>query len=317
MKNDKYILCGGLTPALQRTLEFDRLRTGEVNRAGKVTLSAGGKQVNTARMVQQLGTAARLTGFCGGPDGDRLRALLQDETLDFRPVPTAGNTRTCQTLIDRSSGTVTELVEEAAALESADWNRFETLFHSLTEDAGLICFSGTLPPGAPDDFIRRMLRQVSAPCIIDSHRRPLLEALEVRPRLVKLNREELLRTCDAAQPIDALRALTALGAQAVLMTDGANPALLLDAQHPGELLEISPPAIEVVNPIGSGDAVTAGIAVALYRGDPLAEAVRFGMACGAAQTLTPQAGYLPSDPAAIHRLLPQVQPLSDAVHRTV
>jgi tagatose 6-phosphate kinase len=48
----------------------------------------------------------------------------------------------------------------------------------------------------------------------------------------------------------------------------------------------------VVNPIGSGDAFTAGVVLRLLRGDDLGEACRWGAAAGAANALTPQPGEL-------------------------
>jgi len=297
----KPILCAGLTPALQRTLEFELFRPGGVNRARSVSLSVGGKQVNTARMVFQLGGNPQMTGFCGGPDGRRVEAVLRAEGLAFDFVETEGNTRTCQTLLDAASGSVTELVEEAAGLTVEDWCRFEEKFAELQWRAEWMVFSGTLPPSAPDDFLLRLLRLTECSCLIDSHHTPLLHALAARPRLVKLNREELQKTVPGLPPEAALRGLLAAGSQAVLMTDGKYPALLIEAAHPEVISRIRPPEVSVVNPIGSGDAVTAGVAVALARGESLPEAVRFGMACGTAQTLTRTAGQLPA-PAVIAEL---------------
>jgi fructose-1-phosphate kinase PfkB-like protein len=182
-----------------------------------------------------------------------------------------------------------------------DWMRFEQKFAELQRRAEWMVFSGTLPPSAPDDFLLRLLRLTERPCLIDSHRAPLLCALGAQPRMVKLNREELAVTVPGLPPEAALRGLLAAGAQAVLMTDGKHPALLIEAPHPKVVFNIRPPEVRVVNPIGSGDAVTAGIVVALARGESLPEAVRFGMACGAAQTLTPMAGRLPG-PAVIAEL---------------
>ena len=62
-----------------------------------------------------------------------------------------------------------------------------------------------------------------------------------------------------------------------------------------ETLEIHPPKIAAVNPVGSGDAVTAGMAVDLSRGREVFEAVVTGMACGAANALNLLSGFLKLD----------------------
>ncbi|MCF7864038.1 MAG: hypothetical protein K9L89_04550, partial [Kiritimatiellales bacterium] len=56
---------------------------------------------------------------------------------------------------------------------------------------------------------------------------------------------------------------------------------------------------------GSGDAVTAGIAVELAKGSPVSEAVITGMACGAANALHLISGKLEPDDVA--RLRSQVK----------
>jgi fructose-1-phosphate kinase PfkB-like protein len=56
-----------------------------------------------------------------------------------------------------------------------------------------------------------------------------------------------------------------------------------------------PPAIKPVSPIGSGDSFAGGFAVALARGTEPIEAARLGVACGTANALTLQAGFLNRD----------------------
>ena len=73
------------------------------------------------------------------------------------------------------------------------------------------------------------------------------------------------------------------GAQRVVVTAGKEPALAFDGK---DFWRIIMPQIRVVNPIGSGDAFTAGLVSRLLRGDDLGEACRWGSAAGAANALT-------------------------------
>ena len=70
--------------------------------------------------------------------------------------------------------------------------------------------------------------------------------------------------------------------------------------------------IEAVNPVGSGDAVTAGIAVELARGRALTDAVVTGMACGAANALNLISGCLRPDDVARLRPLVRTAPRAEA-----
>ena len=60
-----------------------------------------------------------------------------------------------------------------------------------------------------------------------------------------------------------------------------------------------------INPIGSGDALTAGLMAGLTRGISPEECFRLGMAVAAANTLTWDACRF--DAAAVEALLPQIQ----------
>lgn len=263
------ILCVGLTPAWQRTMEFDRLRVGEVNRATRVTLTASGKGTNVARVLRTLGADVVLTGFA---DDEFARAL---PGIKCAFVPVRQPTRICQTLV---AGAITELVEEAAPISPAEWRAFFAQFKRLVTGAKLVVISGKLPPRAPADLYGKLVR-CGVPVIIDSQGAPMLRAVRAGVLLAKLNEEEL-----AATP-----GLRTAGAENLVVTAGAKGARLINRAGTWSFW---PPRISALNAIGSGDAMLAGIAHALARGESPVEAVRFGVACGAANALTLTPGTL-------------------------
>ena len=68
---------------------------------------------------------------------------------------------------------------------------------------------------------------------------------------------------------------------------------------------IDPPQVKVINSIGSGDGVAAGISVGMVRGLSLIESVRLGIACGTANCKTPIAGVVyPND---VQAMIPKVR----------
>ena len=60
----------------------------------------------------------------------------------------------------------------------------------------------------------------------------------------------------------------------------------------------APRVAAVRNPIGAGDALVGGLALALERGDAFADAAAFGVACGAASVETDTAGVVVADRVA-------------------
>ncbi len=72
-----------------------------------------------------------------------------------------------------------------------------------------------------------------------------------------------------------------------------------------------PPPVQALNPIGSGDAMTAGLVAGLLRGESPLDALRLGMAAAAANTLTWEACRF--DPDDVGRLMPlvEIRPLTE------
>jgi len=287
----KPVLCVGITPCMQRTLQFPRLELGEVNRARAVTVSAGGKACTMAHVLRTMGEDPLVTGLIGGDTGLLVQNYLRqcDIACDF--VVSSQPTRICSTVLDEATGQVTELVEEAALPSPDDWCQFDGKLASLLVQCGMVVISGALPPNAPDYTYANIAQKavtLNVPLLIDSQQVPLLNTLAYQPLLVKLNQRELAATCRVTIASDqdlikAGRKLLARGAQWVLVTQSAATAWLLGRE---EVWRIQPPRIKAVNPIGCGDAVSAGVACALRLGRPMNEAARLGIACGSADALT-------------------------------
>jgi tagatose 6-phosphate kinase len=291
------ILCIGTTPAAQRVMVFGKLVLDAVNRAGRTLDDAAGKSINVAKVLRTLGEAPLATGFLGGDRGDYIREMLRAKGIESCFVSVAGRTRLCVTILDESAGTQTELVEEGGAAEASDFQKLLELVQSRLPGCRAAVMSGTIAPGgAPDLYFHcaRLAQKAGALSVIDAQGGALTEALKAGPGLVKPNRAELAATLgrdlkDEAGTMRAMRELHERGARRVVVTAGKDPALAFDGQH---FWRIGVPRVTVVNPIGSGDAFTAGLVWRLVRGDDLGEACRWGSAAGAANALTPMPGEL-------------------------
>lgn len=306
------ILCVGGTPAMQRTLCFKSLEAGAVNRAYEARVTASGKVVNVARAVTVLGGKALLVTFLGGDPGRFVARELEAGGVPHEVVWAEDDapTRVCMTLLP-DDGPVTELVEEALPVSEGEVAALEEVVRRRLREAEALCLIGSFPPGVPDDFYARLTaaaHEAGVQVLVDAQKASLRAALEERPFLVKPNLEETAATLDLpdVEP-DARAAVVALieaGARWALVSTGASGSLLGDGS--GELWNIEPPRVEAVNPIGSGDAMAAGILLALGRGSDMLGAAAYGTACAAANALTPTSGVV--RPADVDALLPWVRP---------
>jgi len=302
------IVCLGTTPTVQRTMTFERLRWGDVNRATDVREFASGKSVNAARVVHVLEEPVVATGLLGGDGGRFIRADLDRAGIAHDFVEVEPPTRLCVTVIDESQRTATELIEESRPVEREAFDRLKDKLVQLLGRAKVLVLSGTLPPGAPQRFYADCvaLAGTSVATVVDAKGEPLDWALERRPTVVKINRAELGQTLDADVDDDdaargAMRQMVARGARWVVVTAGVAPTLLTDGKR---FWRIDSPTVEAVNPIGSGDALAAGLAVGLSRGQPVDEACALAVACGAANAMTRDAGHVL--PEGVRELLGRV-----------
>ena len=303
------ILCVGLSPAVQRTLQFDEFVLGQVNRARDGQVTASGKAVNVARVLRLLGSHPLLVQALGG-DGGRLvtRAL---ETLDIEHasvvLPDSAPTRTCVTLLTDGLPP-TELVEEAPPLSLDAVAAVTTAVRERLPHARALCLSGSLPRGVPPGFYADLIQtanELGLVTVVDAQKAPLRASLEAKPFLVKPNLEEALATLERAPTGDeaadlraAVQGLRDAGAVWSLVSVGRRGSLL---GGPDGLWRLTSPPVNAVNAIGSGDALTAGLLHAhVDQGRGIPDAAAFGTACGAANCLTPTSGVIrPTDLPAL------------------
>lgn len=274
------ILAAGLTPAWQQIMRFDEFTPGEVNRTDECVRLASGKVLNVGIAAHQLGGPARTLSIVGGRTGDAIRNEFRDAGFDARWVYSNTTTRVCTTILDSSSGRATELIENAAAVSASEVEAFFDAYVDEAQNANVVVLSGSLPAGVDVGLYRRMLEATPCRAVLDVQGSELAAALERRPYVVKPNRSELsvtvgrpLRDRDAV--LSAMEEVRKRGAGWVVVTDGPGPVYAIG---PDGAFQINPPAVDVVNPIGCGDATAAGMAWALADGRSVVDAVLIGVA---------------------------------------
>lgn len=279
------IVCAGLSPAYQQILVFDRVRPGEVNRAREAHRSASGKVLNAVRAVARLGGEACAVTLLGGETGEAMRRWLEAEGIRVSAVESAAPSRICTTVIDLAAGAITELVENAHPVSARELEAFGAAFRREARSAAAAVFMGSLPEGAPPALFRRLIESLDAPAgvpvIADIRGLELLQLLDLRPRVVKPNREELEKTFGErlegeAALQGAMRRLNERGAEWVVISQG--PAAVY-ATGPLGAFRFQPPAVKELNPIGCGDCLAAGIAQGVVEGRAMPEAIQLGIAC--------------------------------------
>ena len=277
------ILAAGLTPAWQQMLVFDGLRVGEVNRAREALWCASGKVLNVGIALHHLGGPSRTIALIGGPSGDGIERELDGLGVPATFVRSRRPTRACTTILDRSSGETTELVENAGAVEPDEIGAFREAYAAAARTARMAVLSGSLPPGAGASFYRDLMEAGRCRVVLDARGPELREALALGPFAVKPNREELGKTVGRELRSDAdlaaaIEEMHRLGAEWVIVSEGKRA---LWASGAGRIRRFQPPEVPTVNPIGCGDCLAAGFAWGVDRNMDPWDAVRLGMGAAA------------------------------------
>lgn len=304
MKYDFLIVC--LNPTIQKTIILNELKENEVNRSSEYRTDAAGKGVNTARILTQLGAAAvHLTQ--SGDKEEYLRELIKKEKIALVTVPNTSYIRTCTTLINRQKNTVTEIVEESPAVDSGTEEKIFDLYKKLLLKTEYIIISGSKAAGFTDAVFPRMVNWAKSSgktVILDYRGKDLLNSIPHKPDFVKINFPEFVSTFFSGYSIgeheenlelkelvkEKMKELFRVYGIKTILTRGSMPVLFINNEAVVKQESIHP--VKVVNTIGSGDAVTAGIAFKLNQRKSLEEAVRFGIECGAKNAALPRPGVI-------------------------
>jgi 1-phosphofructokinase family hexose kinase len=308
------ILAAGLSPAWQQIVVLDRLQLGDVNRAREVHWCASGKVLNvglalnclsispTLRQGEPGGVAGELgvrnsecgvnettqnqvrtLAVVGGLTGEAIRREFAEAGIHATWIKTESATRVCTTILDAGTGQTTELVENAVPITTDELWQFQQAYIDAARHADVVVLAGSFPGGVPATFYRDLLAETPGRVVLDAQREPLLAALERRPFVVKPNREELGNTLGRRLETDdqlraAMREFCRRGATWVVVSEGKERVWIGSERT---ILSVRPLPVDVINPIGCGDCLAAGVAVALARGEDLPDAVLYGMAAAA------------------------------------
>jgi 1-phosphofructokinase len=287
-----------LNPSVDRTVDVQTLARGEVMRALRVRVDAGGKGINVSRALAAHGLATRAVITCGGAEGEHLLVLLRGAGIDVVPVPIVGSIRSNITVVE-PDGTTTKFNEPGAPLTADEQSAvFSAVKRTLAPEETAfgpptwLVASGSLPPGAPVTFYADLIREVAGSgvrVVVDTSGPAFEAVLAAGPTLVKPNREELaaatgrrLSTIDDV--VEAACLLRDRGARAILASLGADGAVLVDDDG---AIHGQTPAVPQLSSVGAGDAMLAGF---LAGGGKGANALIEALAWGAAAVLQPGSG---------------------------
>ncbi len=278
------IVCVGLSPALGRVMVLSQLAVGDVNRVSRYVEVAAGKATNAARVIVQSGGAATVVSPLGAESADLYRKLAVSDGIEMAAVEYPGRIRWAVTLVDPEHGATEIVCNEPEPVPEAAGDAVVAEFKRLLPIASACVVAGSRLENLPSSIITRIVDStVSAgiPLFLDIRGTDLTDALAVtlpdttrdHRITIKINEEEFLATADhvATNLTDSVAHFARNHRASLVVTRGPDPVVYSDATGSIGVREVA--SVNVVNPIGSGDAFLGTLAGRMVAGEELSVAV--------------------------------------------
>lgn len=303
------VVCVTLNPALDLTGQLKAITLDAVNLVETSELTPGGKGVNVARVLYDMGTRSTVTGWLGDENSEPFVHLFERIEAEDKFLRQPGQTRT-NVKLSESNSHVTDINFPGMAINHEAVQKLEQQLVELAAKHEWFVMAGSLPRGVSPTLYQRwidLLNQHGAKVIFDSSGEAFSFGLEAKPYLVKPNDMELgqwvghpLETEE--QMIAAARQLVAKGISQVLVSRGSKGVLWVSADH---VIKAAAPKVNVVSTVGAGDSMVAAMTHALSQGWEKHKAIHYATAISAMAVTQVSVGI--SDQEKLQSLLEQVQ----------
>lgn len=203
-----------ISTSVEQVLPIRKLRCTAARR------DPGGGGINVARVVRRLGGEVAAIFPAGGATGKLLQRLVDREGVRSISISVTEETREDFTVLEQHSGKQYRFVLPGAELSEIEWSTCLSRLQEMQSIPAYVVGSGSLPPGAPEDFYARMAQIAKArgsKAIVDTSGSALVKVLEEGVFLVKPNLRELeeltnSRLRDRNSQVNACRKLIERGA---------------------------------------------------------------------------------------------------------
>jgi len=275
-----------LNPMLDKTIYVDRLRLGEITRAERLEMVPGGKGINVTRQLTRLEVESVATGFIGGEIGRLVEHLLDEEGVGYDFIHIKDCTREGITILETETGRSTGVFEPGHRATAEEVEMLRQKCERLVQQSSWLVLSGSTPHAELDHFYREIIEgtdRTKCHVILDSYGEAFKHGVKARPFMVKPNVKEYehtfgVRLSTEHEILDQLDWLENSGVSLAVLTDTERPFYF---SYSGRRWRVTPPTVQTVNPVGSGDTFVAATIFGFMQNWEIERTIRFATAAGA------------------------------------
>ena len=278
-----------INPAIDKSAKFSGLVAEQKIRCESPRYDAGGGGINVSKAITRLGGESLCIFTKGGSAGERLEALIQQEGIECKTIPTNNWTRENFIGFDILTKSQYRFGFPGATLTETEK---ETIFQVINEiKTRYLVISGSLNEGLPTDFYKKvtvLAKASGTKVIIDTSGEALQKVLETGVYLVKPNIGELAKLNGVKRlelkevELAAKKLIETKSAVIVVVSMGEQGAVLVTKD---QTEFVAAPKVEKKSTVGAGDSMVGGMVWALSQNKSLKEVIQWGVACGSATTM--------------------------------
>lgn len=287
------ILTLTMNPTIDINSQVDQVKPEKKLRCKQPNYEPGGGGLNVSRAIHELGGSSAAMYLAGGANGKLLGQLLDQEGITQQQIPIENLTRENFHIREAFGDQQFRFAMPGPEVGKDEWQKCLQYIQNQNPKPKYIVASGSLPPGVPHDFYARLsqiAKNQKIQIIIDTTGEPLRMAVEEGVFLIKPNMREVndLIGKDVENEIELKKVARDIlkqgNSEVIVISLGAGGAFVVTREKCEHLRS---PTVPIKSKVGAGDSMIAGIVLALTRGEKLIDAVKYGVAAGAAAVMTP------------------------------
>lgn len=282
-----------LNPSLDKSTTTERLLADEKLRCEGPTYEPGGGGINVSRAIAHMGGESLAIYLAGGHSGKMMQELLDAEGISQQVILGKNPTRENFIVVESSTKKQFRFGLPGDKVSQEELDQCLRAIQELPDEVEYLVASGSLPPGAPDDFygqVARIAQERNILCVVDTSGTALERAADRGVFLLKPNLRELSQLAgkeeiSAMEQEEIAREVIEKGKANILVVSLGPRGAMLATRDSIEY--VVPPTVKQQSTVGAGDSMVAGIVLALSRAENLNDVIKWGVAAGTAATMTP------------------------------
>lgn len=299
-----------INPAVDKTVEIEELKYGELNRFKNVISDAGGKGINVSKAIKALGGNSIASGFIGGSNGIFIETALNELNINCDFIHIQQNTRSNLKIVE-NNGRVTELNEPGSKILPNEIDNLIEKLESYANNSSLFVLSGSVPDSVDKNIYKILIEKLKlkgAKILLDADGELFLNGLKAKPNIIKPNRyelENLYNLNHKASDNELIKIGSDIlknGIDLVAISLGKEGAIFIDKNN---IIKCNALDVKSHSTVGAGDSMVAALAFGIDNNLDFENCIKLAVATSAGAVTT--IGTKPPTLDLINQLEKQVE----------